>query len=61
MSASSAWPVVVDLTRTPSTRTWTWLAFAPRIVIDDVLPRLPERRTSTPGTRRSASSTVAYW
>src|SRR3989338_7854841 len=47
-SDRSAWPVVVPLTRTPSTSTWIWLAFAPRIVRLEVLPRLPERPISTP-------------
>jgi len=58
-SDSSAWPSVVLFTRTPSTSTWTWLELAPRMVMDDVFPRVPERRISTPGTRRRASSTVA--
>ena len=44
----------------PSTSTCTWLGLAPRIEIEVDLPKLPERRMSTPGTPRSASSTVGY-
>jgi len=58
MSLSSAWPSVGLFTRTPSTRTWTWLGLVPRMEMLVVLPKLPERRISTPGTCRSASSTV---
>jgi hypothetical protein len=54
----SACPSVGLLTRTPSTSTCTWLGLAPRIEMLVVLPKLPERRISTPGTCRSASSTV---
>ena len=58
MSLISAWPSVGLFTRTPSTSTCTWLGLAPRIEMLVVLPKLPERRISTPGTWRSASSTV---
>ena len=58
MSARSAWPSVGLFTRTPSTSTCTWLALAPRMLMLVVLPKAPERRISTPGTLRSASSTV---
>jgi hypothetical protein len=58
MSPSSACPRVGLFTRMPSTSTCTWLGLAPRIEMLVVLPKLPERRMSTPGTWRSASSTV---
>ncbi len=58
MSARSTWPRVGLFTRTPSTSTCTWLGLAPRMLIEVVLPKDPERRISTPGTWRSASSTV---
>ena len=57
-SLSSASPSVGLFTRTPSISTCTWFELAPRIVMLVVLPRLPERRISTPGTWRRASSTV---
>ena len=60
ISARSAWPVVGLFTRTPSTRICTWFGFAPRMLRLVVLPNDPERRISTPGTLRSASSTVGY-
>jgi hypothetical protein len=58
MSARSTVPRVGLFTRTPSIRTCTWFGLAPRILILVVLPNDPERRISTPGTLRSASSTV---
>ena len=42
-SAKSKSPVVVLLTRTPSTSTWIWLEFAPRIWTVVTFPGLPER------------------
>ena len=59
-SERSTWPSVGLFTRMPSTSTCTWLGLAPRIEIEVDLPKLPERRMSTPGTPRSASSTVGY-
>jgi hypothetical protein len=50
ISAKSACPRVGLFTRTPSMSTCTWLGLAPRMEIVEVLPRLPERRTSMPGT-----------
>jgi hypothetical protein len=57
-SARSTAPRVGLFARTPSTSTCTWLGLAPRMLTLVVLPNEPERRISTPGTLRSASSTV---
>ena len=58
-SDRSTCPDIGLLTRTPSIRTWTWLALAPRMEMFESFPTLPERLISTPGTVRSASSTVS--
>ena len=58
MSESSASPKVGLATRTPSISTWTLVGSTPRIEMLVVVPRLPDCRTSRPGTDRSASWTV---
>jgi hypothetical protein len=57
-SERSTRPRVGLFTRTPSMSTCTWLAFAPRMLIVESLPKPPERWIWAPGSLRSASSTV---